>query len=108
MIKTSPINTTALHIQWTQLYPWEGYVVNYYTINVYHNNGSTSLHPSINRSDEQYTYIWPTVPVPPCTQLNFSITAVSIQYGESDPAFVVGGFDTGMYTSNNNYSIIII
>lgn len=95
MIKITTVNTTALLIQWTPAFLWEGYIINYYSININHVNGSTLLHPPIiNHSDEHFMYM-PATPLPPCTQLNFSITAVNIQYGESKPISVVSGFDTG-------------
>ena len=98
MMKITTINTTTLFIQWTPSFLWEGYTINYYIINVHRVNGSISLHPPspINRSDEYFTYFRSTIPLPPCTQLNVSITAVSVQYGESDPISALSGFDTSM------------
>ena len=95
MIIINSINATALHIQWTPSFLWEGYTVNYYSINVYRINGSTPVRQPIRHSDEHLTLVWPDISLPPCTQLNFSIIAISTQYGESDPASVVGGFDRG-------------
>ena len=37
--------------------------------------------------------------LPSCTLFNFSISAVSINNGESEPAFITGGFDEGMLIS---------
>lgn len=95
------INTTALHLEWRPSFLWEGYTINYYTIKVYRINGSTAIDQLLNHNDEQVTYIWRNASLPSCTQLNFSIIAVSTQYGVSDPTSVVGGYDTGMFIHNN-------
>ena len=33
----------------------------------------------------------------PCTVFNFSVSSISATYGESDPSFVIGGFNEGSY-----------
>lgn len=90
-IRFSPINKTSLLVQWTPSLLWEGYIIDYYYVNI----TDLVFSDSVNSSNPQLTVTQPSSVIS-CTVLNFSISAVNRNYGESNPITAVRGFDTSI------------
>lgn len=93
------INVTTLKVNWIPNYLWRGYPVDHYNIKILDIDtmmttavlfNSTVLE---NTMDNVVYYHRNNSQL--CTEFNFSVTAVSM-YGESDPTFIIGGFDEGI------------
>lgn len=96
------INATTIIVNWVPNYLWRGYQIDHYNINITNINNKqrvvTTTIPSTILSESilnpgQYIF---SKSLQPCTEFNFSISSVSVTYGESSPTFIIGGFDEGI------------
>ena len=99
----APINTNTLRLSWnsTPGFVWQDYQIDGFNVSITNINSSlrvletmTGLQDSLeigrcNLTDADI--LWP------CTLFNFSVSSISATYGESDPSFVIGGFNEGRY-----------
>ena len=92
-MQVSPINATALLIEWTPSYLWDGYAIDYYKINI---SNTVFINSSIPQLIHLNTSV---VPFVSCSLLNFSVSAVNVYYGESDPTTAITQFDAGNYVN---------
>ena len=73
---------------------WEGYIIDYYNVVV--TSKTNVLVHNITERVELTEFIFVNeYSLPVCTELEFSISAVNENYGESDGTVIIGEFDTG-------------
>lgn len=90
----SSVNTTSFLVEWTPSFLWEGYIIDYYNINV---TVADSIFSAIKSHIPQLIYVQNSSTSVSCTLLYFSISAVNRDYGESDSITAAGGLDASMY-----------
>ena len=110
-MQTITINTTTLILSWTPAFLWQDYRIDSFNVNITNiNNTERVFEASTNFEDiMEFGHLIFTNDgidvLQPCSEFKFSVSSVSSTYGESDPSFIIGGFDEGIY---NNYTTFLL
>ena len=99
-MSVTPINRLTLNLSWTPSLSWPDCQLDSFNVSITKISTSQRVYilenltgDSVEVSRFNFT---DSDHLQPCTEFNFSISAVSATNGESDPSYITGGFDEGI------------
>ena len=89
-IEISQVTSSSLLLSWTPTLPWQGYAVDYYNINI---TDSQFTDISVFTTNSTRFILEKYSSTIPCKLFHFRVSAVSVEYGESEASTITRGFD---------------
>ena len=89
-IEISQVTSSSLLLSWTPTLPWQGYAVDYYNINI---TDSRFSDISVFTTNSTRFILEKDSSTIPCKLFHFRVSAVSVEYGESEASTITRGFD---------------
>ena len=99
-MSVTPINRSTLNLSWTPRVSWPDCRIDSFNVFITKINTSQTVYVLENLTGDSVEVsrfnFTDSDHLQPCTEFNFSISAVSATNGESDPRYITGGFDEGI------------